>query len=152
MRLGGYARPGLIGERAVVNRFVVFVSAVVISALTTAANAGYFPSRPPGVQLQHFTGVIGDYGFGEGTGGFYLIVGATKMDFYIGLPMKINGHIVRCQSPDPVSVQAGLCTDWPPQIVEGESVVTATCWSDLDFDPGTPTLFCDQIDSASPGP
>jgi hypothetical protein len=73
------------------------------------------------------------------------------MDFFIGLPMTINGTIVRCQSPDPIAVEAGFCTDWPSEIVEGMSVVTATCWSDTDFNPDRLTLFCDKIDSALPG-
>jgi hypothetical protein len=95
--------------------------------------------------------VIRDYGLGNGTGSFTLTVGAKTMDFFIGLPMKINGAIVRCISPDPVIVAAGFCTDWPSEIVEGTSVVTATCWSDADFRPGTSTLFCDELNSAVPG-
>jgi hypothetical protein len=129
-------------------RLVILLSNLLVSTLTAPAIAGYFPSRPSGVQLQYFTGVINDYGLGNGTGSFDLTIGATRMDFYIGLPMKINGRIVQCQSPDPVSVQAGFCTDWPPEIVEGTSVVTTTCWSDTDFEPGSPTLFCDEINSA----
>jgi hypothetical protein len=82
-----------------VTRFLILVSTVFVSALTTPAIAGYFPSRPPGVPVQYFTGVIRDYGLGNGTGGFTLTIGATTMDFFIGLPMKINGTIVRCQSP-----------------------------------------------------
>jgi hypothetical protein len=144
-------RFGPICKKAVVDRMVILVSTMLVSASPTPTNAGYFPSRPPGAELRYFTGVISDYGLGNGTGAFYLTIGSTKMDFFIGLPMKINGHIVQCQSPDPVSVQAGFCKDWPAEIVEGESVVTATCWSDWDFDPGTSTLFCDQIDSAYPG-
>jgi hypothetical protein len=33
------------------------------------------------------------------------------MDFYIGWPMKINGTIVRCWSPDPFVVESGHCTE-----------------------------------------
>ncbi len=84
-------------------------------------------------------------------GVFTLTIGTTAMDFIIGWPMKINGTIVLCQSPDPIAVEAGFCTDWPSEIVEGTSVVTATCWSDTDFNPGISTLFCDEIDSALPG-
>jgi hypothetical protein len=138
-------------RRRIVTRFLILTNTVLVSALTIPAIAGYFPSRPPGVPLQYFTGVIRDYGVGNGTGGFTLTIGATTMDFFIGLPIKINGTIVRCQSPDPVVVESGHCTDWPPEIVEGTSIVTATCWSDMDFNPGTSTVFCDQIDSALPG-
>jgi hypothetical protein len=130
---------------------IMFSAAVLVSGLTTPAIAGYFPSRPPGVPLQYFTGVINDYGLGNGTGSFSLTIGATTMDFYVGLPMKMNGTIVRCQSPDLASVELGFCKDWPSEIVEGTSVVTATCWVDTEFKPGTATLFCDEIDSASPG-
>jgi hypothetical protein len=129
---------------------IMFTAEVFVSALTTPAIAGYFPSRPPGIPLQYFTGVINDYGLGNGTGSFSLTIGATTIDFYIGLPMKMNGNIVRCQSHDP-EVEFGSCTDWPSEIVEGESVVTATCWIDTEFKPGTSTLFCDEIESASPG-
>jgi hypothetical protein len=134
-----------------VTQFVILVSTVLVSALATPAIAGYFPSRPPGVLLQYFTGVISDYGLGNGTGSFYLTIGATTMDFYIGWPMKINGTIVRCWSPDPFVVESGHCTDWPSEIVEGTSVVTVTCWSDADFKPDISTLFCDEINSAHPG-
>jgi hypothetical protein len=67
-----------------VTQFVILVSTVLVSALATPAIAGYFPSRPPGVLLQYFTGVRSDYGLGNGTGSFYLTIGATTMDFYIG--------------------------------------------------------------------
>jgi hypothetical protein len=137
--------------RRIVTRFLILVNTVLISALTTPAIAGYFPSRPPGVPLQYFTGVIRDYGLGNGNGGFTLTIGVTTMDFFIGLPMKINGTIVRCQSPASVAVESGHCTDWPSEIVEGTSVVTATYWSDMDFDPVTATVFCDEINSALPG-
>ena len=74
-------------------QFVILVSTVLVSASTTPAIAGCFPSRPPGAPLQYFTGVISDYGLGNGTGGFFLTIGTATMYFYIGLPMKINGTI-----------------------------------------------------------
>jgi hypothetical protein len=129
---------------------VMFIAAVLVSALTTPAIAGYFPSRPPDAQLQYFTGVIKDYALGNGIGGFSLTVGAASISFHIGLPMKMNGDIVRCQSPDP-AVEFGFCTDWPSEIVEGKSVVTATCWVDTEFKPGISTLFCDKIEVSFSG-
>jgi hypothetical protein len=120
-------------------RSVILVSTLLVSTLTVPAIAGYFPSRPPGVQLQYFTGVISNYSIGMGIGGFDLTIGQTKVAFNIGLPMKVNGKVVNCRDPD--------CADWPSEIVEGTSVVTATCWSDVDFEPGSPTLFCDEINS-----
>jgi hypothetical protein len=129
---------------------VMFIAAMLVSALTTPAIGGHFPSRPADAQLQYFTGVIRDYGLGNGTGGFSLTLGAATISFYIGLPMKMNGSMVRCQSSGP-AVEFGFCTHWPSEIVEGKSVVTATCWVDTEFKPGTSTLFCDEIESASPG-
>jgi hypothetical protein len=86
------------------------------------------------------------------------------MNFYIGLPMRMNGAIVRCQDPDRVVASLGSCTDWPSSIVLGKSVVTATCWTEMfspdmamSYTPGMstsppePTSFCDEIDSAHPG-
>jgi hypothetical protein len=121
-------------------RLVILVSTLLVSALTAPAIAGYFPSRPVGVPVRYFTGVISNYSIGMGIGGFDLTIGQTKVAFNIGLPMKINSKVVNCRDPD--------CADWPPEIVEGTSLVTATCWSDMDFEPGSPTLFCDEINSA----
>ena len=121
-------------------RLVILVSTSLAFAVTAPAIAGYFPSRPLGVQLQYFTGVISNYGIGMGIGGFDLTIGQTKVAFNIGLPMKINGKVVNCRNPD--------CADWPSDIVEGTSVATATCWADMDYDPDSPTLFCDEINSA----
>jgi hypothetical protein len=125
-----------------VTRFVILVSTVLISALTTATIAGYFPSRPAGVPLQYFTGVMSNYSVGNGIGGFDLTVGETTIPFNIGRPMTMNGTIVDCRDSD--------CPDWPSEIVEGRSIVTATCWSDTEF-LGTSNLFCDEIDSEPPG-
>jgi hypothetical protein len=119
---------------------VILVSTSLVFALTASTIAGYFPSRALGVPLQYFTGVIINYSIGMGIGGFDLTMGQTKVAFNIGIPMKINGKVVNCRDPD--------CADWPSDIVEGTSVVTATCWADMDYDPGSPTLFCDEINSA----
>ena len=119
---------------------VILASKLPVSTLTAPAIAGYSPSRPLDVPLQYFTGVISNYGIGMGIGGFDLMIGQTKLAFNIGLPMKINGKVVNCRDPD--------CADWPSEIAEGTSVVTATCWADMDYDPGSPTLFCDEINSA----
>ena len=121
-------------------RLAILVSTSLVSALTAPAIGGYFPSRPLGIPIQYFTGVISNYGVGMGIGGFALTIGQTKVAFNIGFPMKINGKVVNCRDPN--------CADWPPGIVEGTSVVTATCWADMDYDPGSPTLFCDEINSA----
>jgi len=121
-------------------RRVILVSALLVSALSAPVIAGYFPSRPLGVPLQYFTGVINKYGIGMGIGGFNLKIGQTQVAFNIGFAMKINGKVVNCRDSD--------CADWPSEIVEGASVVTATCWADADFEPGSPTLFCDEIVSA----
>jgi hypothetical protein len=125
------------GERI---RLVILVSTSIVSSLIAPAIAGYFPSRPLGVPLQYFTGVISNYSIGMGIGGFDLTIGHTKVPFNIGLPMKINGKVVNCRDAD--------CADWPSEIVEGTSIVTATCWADMDYDPGSPTLFCDEINLA----
>jgi hypothetical protein len=128
----------------------ILVSIVFASALTGQASAGYFPSRPNGVALRHFTGVISDdYGIGNGIGGFTLIIGANPVWFYIGWPMQMNGKIVECHHPELKDQPGYDCVDWPTELVLGKSVVTATCWSDRRFDPGKSTLFCDEIDSRS---
>jgi hypothetical protein len=127
-------------------RFTILVSVVFASA--GPAVAGYFPSRPHGVPIQHFTGVISEYGLGNGNGSFTLIIRGSTKYFYIGLPMKMNGTVVQCRDPDPALADWGACTDWPSKIVLGKSIVTATCWSDSEFVPGTSTLFCDEIDYA----
>jgi hypothetical protein len=141
----------------------MFSGLILAPALTGQAIAGFFPSRPPDAPAQKFTGVIVEYGLGNDTGGFVLTIGGKSMDFYIGLPMRMNGAIVRCQDPDPNIASPASCPDWPPSIVLGKSVVTATCWIEmfspdmaLSYTPGMsastpkPTLFCDEIDSASP--
>jgi hypothetical protein len=125
----------------------ILVSIVFVSGLTSQAIAGYFPPRPPDIPLQFFTGVLSDYGLGNGTGGFALTIGAKTMDFYIGLPMTMNGTIVLCTDANPTLRESGVCDDWPSAIIVGKSVVTATCWSDTTFNPGKSTLFCDEIDS-----
>jgi hypothetical protein len=129
-------------------------------ALANPAIAGFFPSRPPGVPLQRFTGVIVEYGLGNDTGYFVLTIGRKRMGFYVGLPMRMNGAIVLCQDPDLAVTSPAACMDWPSSIVLGKSVVTATCWTEM-FSPDMamsygmqkpstrkPTLFCDEIDSA----
>jgi hypothetical protein len=128
----------------------ILVSIEVISAFTSQASAGYFPSRPKGVALQHFTGVISDdYGLGNGTGSFTLIIGTNPVSFYIGWPMEMNAKIVECHHPE-LNNQPGYdCVDWPTELVLGKSVVTATCWSDRSFNRGKSTLFCDEIDTKS---
>lgn len=136
---------------------------VCVSALAKPAIAGFFPSRPPDVPLQRFTGVIVEYGLGNDTGYFVLTIRGKPMDFYVGLPMRMNGAIVTCQDPDPAVVTPGSCMDWPSSILVGKSVVTATCWTEmfspdmaLSYTPSMststpkPTLFCDEIDSAPP--
>jgi hypothetical protein len=143
----------------------ILASVVLVPALTSQAIAGFFPGRPPGATVQKFTGVIVEYGFGNDTGGFVLTIGGKRTDFYIGLPMRMNGAVVRCQDPDPAIASPGSCTDWPSAIVLGKSVVTATCWTvmfspdmAMIYTPGMststpePTLFCDEIDSVPRGP
>jgi hypothetical protein len=109
----------------------IFAGLILAPVLTSQAIAGFFPSRPPDAPVQKFTGVIVEYGLGNDTGYFVLTIGRKSMDFYIGLPMRINGAIVRCQDPDPDIASPGSCTDWPPSIVLGKSVVTATCWIEM---------------------
>jgi hypothetical protein len=121
----------------------ILLNTALVAAIANPVIAGSYRSRPPGASLQYFTGVINNYSAGNDIGTFDLTVAGKTMTFYIGLPMTINGRaIVGCQDSE--------CADWPPEIVEGRSVVTATCWSDATFEPGTTTLFCDEIDSAVP--
>jgi hypothetical protein len=142
-------------------KYVVTIGAAFVSALVSPAVAGFFPSRPPDVPLQKFTGVIVEYGYGNDTGNFVLTIGRKRMVFYIGLPMRMNGANVECQDPDPALANPDSCPDWPSSIVLGKSVVTATCWMvmfspdmALSYTPGMPTStpkptwFCDEIDSA----
>ena len=102
-------------------RFTILVSALLASA--GSAVAGYFASRPHGVVLQHFTGVINEYGLGNGNGSFTLIIRGSTKYFYIGLPMKMNGTVVLCHHPNPDVADWGACTDWPSKIVLGKSIV-----------------------------
>jgi len=133
----------------------ILVTVVFVFACTSQASAGYFPPRPAGGKLTTFTGVLTQYGLGNGTGSFDLTIGATDMTFMVGLPMKMNGKEVACEDPDPEEAGFVQCTDWPSAIVVDKSVVTATCWSDATYEckyrhsrcPGTPTWFCDEIDS-----
>jgi hypothetical protein len=128
----------------------ILVSIELVSAFTSQASAGYFPSRPKGVALRHFTGVIGDdYGIGNGIGGFTLIIGTNPVWFYIGWPMEMNGKIVECHHPELNDQPGNDCVDWFTELVLGKSVVTTTCWSDRRFNRGRSTLFCDEIDTRS---
>ena len=121
---------------------LILLSIAFVAALASPLIAGSYRGRPPGASLQRFTGVINNYSAGNDVGTFDLTFGGKTMTFYIGLPMTMNRRpIVAC--PD------SGCADWPPEIVEGKSVVTVTCWPDTTFDPGTTTFFCDEIDSAS---
>lgn len=116
--------------------------------LGSPANAGYFPSRPSGAQLQTVTGVLIDYGIGNGTGSFDLRDASGNDHWiHIGSQMTINGVTVKCLNPDPKMADFGKCPDWPSTVVVGTTVVTATCWTDTSWRPGLgPVLFSDQID------
>jgi hypothetical protein len=127
----------------------ILLSAALVAGSANPVIAGSYRSRPPGASLQCFTGVINHYSAGNDVGTFDLTLGGKTMTFYIGLPMTMNGRaVIGCQDSE--------CADWPSEIAEGKSVVTATCWPDTVFEPGTTNFFCDEIDSApsrqDPGP
>jgi len=128
----------------------ILATAGLVSAFTSPAIAGHFPSRPPGVKLHYFTGVLTLYGLGNNTGNFALKRGARNTTFYVGLPMKMNGVTVTCPDAD-FAKDPDVCTDWPSEIVLGKAVVTATCWYDTTVF-REPTLFCDEIDYGGYGP
>jgi hypothetical protein len=119
------------------------------SRINRPSDCGVFPSRPPDAPAQKFTGVIVEYGLGNDTGGFVLTIGGKSMDFYIGLPMRMNGAIVRCQDPDPNIASPASCTDWPPSIVLGKSVVTATCWIEM-FSPDMALSYTPGMSTSTP--
>jgi hypothetical protein len=94
--------------------------------------------------LSTYTGILMSYGFGQGFGAIELSISGMISTFFAGLPMKINGAIVRCSDP---SFPGEYCTDWPSNMIFGKTLVTVTCWKDTTFRPGTTQIFCDEIDT-----
>ena len=137
-------------------RLLTLVGTVLVSALAGPAIAGCFPARPASVRLHKFTGVLSYYGVGNDQGGFSLIIGGKVM-FFSTAGMTINGEVLTCRDPS-LYPDSFSCPYWPPSIVLGKSVVTATCWTEktqtLVQTEGpscanrAPVLwFCDEIDS-----
>jgi hypothetical protein len=133
---------GIEGNHMNAMRFLTSASiaGIFILASAAAASAAYFPSAPSNAVLQTFTGILTDYGLGNDFGTFGLTINGSDTTFYVGLPMTMNGSRVTCHNPAASASQA-LCTDWPAAIILGSSIVTATCWSDASFKPGSATMF-----------
>jgi hypothetical protein len=122
----------------------IIAGSIFFCGLTTPGFTGDFPIRPAGVPVQYFTGVLIDYGVGNGVGSFTLKIGKKTMVLGVGGAL-INHKNPHCIDPTPKG-RSGLCDDWPAEIVLGKSVVTARCWSEAR--PWGRKLFCDEVDSA----
>jgi hypothetical protein len=129
-------------------RVAAIFFASIMAAQPVPAEAGIFPPRPPGAPLQHYTGLLKDFGAGNGLGWFTLrdVRSGRERRFRIGSPMKVDGHIEHCAQPDG---PREMCEYWPRTVVIGKTVVKATCYAfhDPRMDPGYADYpACDQLD------
>jgi hypothetical protein len=131
-------------------RLEAIVCALSLALLPVSASAGIFPPRPQGVPLQHFTGLLTQFGAGMGLGWFTLrdVRSGKERILRIGSPMKVDGHVEHCAEPDRPHNKV-MCYYWPSTVVIGKTVVTATCYAfhDTRMDPKDADYpACDQLD------
>jgi hypothetical protein len=112
------------------------VGAGVETTAAQAAQAHFFPSRPPGAAVHRLSGILTDFGIGNDAGGFEIIAGKKKYELYVSADFQINGKRATCsQAPMPNQHPDPYCK-WPSNIVIGKTMVTTAYW--LQKMPGTP--------------
>ena len=125
-------------------RFVCTSACFTLVSLSSAAALAqhFWPVRPIDVALSHVSGILVDFGLGNGGGGFELRLsdGSTQV-FWAARDLFINGMVVRCNMP-PQCPNGD--TDWPTTVTLGSTLVTVTYWS-VSFN-GRVDRASDQID------
>jgi hypothetical protein len=131
-------------------RVAAILFALILTMRPAVGEAGIFPPRPTGVPLQYLTGLLTEFGAGEGLGWFTLrdVRSGKERLLRIGSPMKVDGHIEHCLDPTRPRDRL-MCYNWPATVVIGRTIVKATCYAfhDARMDPKYADYpACDQLD------
>jgi hypothetical protein len=128
---------------------ILVAATTLLPICSFAQNSSFFPSRPPRVALQVAQGTLLDFGIGNKSGEFSIKDTTTgkTLEFYVGWPLRIDGHIVKCSiaPKDSFKPAQKFCPDWPSQIKLGQTKVKVTYWNVTHE--GQRVTVSDQIDS-----
>jgi len=105
--------------------------ALVASITQTAKAQHFFPVRPKHVTTSEMSGILTEYGIGNGTGEFSIRNSSGKrIDFFLAYPTYINGRVYACERPPAPNERfdSSQCRAWPKNVVIGSTKVRITYW------------------------
>lgn len=113
---------------------------------TSTSVRAFFPARPSRAKLHTISGVLSDFGIGNGLGSLELRKGNSVTVIYTGAKLRLDGRLVACDHPPKKGERKSMfCTSWPSNVVVGSTLVSATYWMQTRPDLHTQVKVTDEL-------